>query len=766
MELKLSNDKFTLQLETVLENKSGHLYTITFTDVSVNNIIASGSWDGTLRLYSEDKEQEALFFFKEPIEGLRFSPNGKFLAVGIENQLHIYDMNTKKSFRVLPKEPAMRGAVFSWSDDSSKLAIIFYDNSIRIFDVLNQKELGLITDVPSLGGNIITWKKDILAVGLNNSQIALYNLNSAVFQMVGSLEGHEDIVNAVAFSNVEDEMILYSVSSDGTLRSWDLAKNSKSKIIYSHSGALLYLSIKQTFSGQYLIACSEMDNIVFIEEQLQETISLQESSYCNASINAKADKFVRGINDHDLGIFSINDKKLISTLKGKNDQINSVKLLNNNEIIYASNDKTIHVINFDTKKESIFKGHTESISSLSVTKDKKKVVSASYDDSIRLWDLQSKKELRVITQKAELPSAVLFNEDDTSIFCASGGDFTVRGYRLDGTNIFSQSIHEEYVNYLLPYKAGFFSIGDDKKVVFWKNNKGRVLARGDSEITAIAVSSNSELLAFGTAKGLLTILEIKSSQKKGELKFSKPITCCSFSPDDKFIAIGTYTHLFVHEFETKEKSLVCTLYEPVKQVFWDLLPKDSIEDPISRLLVVSVAREVQMGKLFLTADLEKVVSKIDKLKVFTETQVTHGKEVIEQPETPEMPPEPVIDEPLQPEIETTTQTVEPEPVPEIEQINLLEKFQEEVESMVSSEKENEIISDFSTNLSKNMSSLELGSLVYKEYLETLKHLDKIQELIQVNSDESHEGFKIIYNRIKRLKPVINEALEEIDFILD
>ena len=65
-----------------------------------------------------------------------------------------------------------------------------------------------------------------------------------------------------------------------------------------------------------------------------------------------------------------------------------------------------------------------------------------------------------------------------------------------------------------------------------------------------------------------------------------------------------------------------------------------------------------------------------------------------------------------------------------------------------------------------MSSLELGSLVYKEYLETLKHLDKIQELIQINSDVSHEGFKVILNRINRLKPVINEALEEIDFILD
>lgn len=754
MEIKFSRGKYTVQLETVLENKPGHLYTITFTDVSINNVIASGSWDGTVRLHSETEEQEVIFFFKEPIEGLRFSPNGKYLAVGIENEIHIYDMNTKKSFRVLPKEPAMRGSVFTWSDDSTKLACIFYDGSIRIYDILNQIEIGHISDVPSLGGNLIAWKKDILAIGLNNSQIALYNLNSAVFQLAGSLEGHTDIVNAVAFSKVEDEMVLYSVSSDNTFRSWDLANNSKSKIIYSHNSSLLYLAIKQTFSGQFIIVCSELDNIVFLEEQIQAEISLKKGSYSNASINANADKFVRGMNDHDLGIFSIQEKKLISTLKGKDDQINSVRMINDNEIIYASNDKTLHQINFTTKEEVLFKGHSESVSSISLSKDKKKVVSASYDDTIKLWDIVGNKELRIITKKAELPGAVLFNEDDTGIFCASGGDFSVRGYKLDGTNTFSENIHEEYVNRLLSYKNGFFSIGDDRKVVFWTHNKGRILARGDSEVTAIAISSNNELLAFGTTRGQCVILEIKSGVKKVELKFSKKITCCSFSPDDSLLAIGNHTNLIVHEFETKENNIIYTFYEPVKEVFWYTSNQSMPNEVLSRLLIISVAREVVTGNLLLTSATKKEVSKFEKISEITKTQSVERRADILEERFLEGGIESDEGQPMQ---ESTSENA---------QINLLEKFQEEVESMVSSGKENGSIADFSTNLTKGMSSLELGSLVYNEYLETLKHLDKIQELIQINSDESHEGFKIIYNRIKRLKPVINEALEEIDFILD
>lgn len=788
MQVKIAQDKYSIKLDTILPNKPGHLYTITFTDVSKNNVIASGSWDGTVRLHSETKETEVVYFFKEPVEGLKFSPNGKYLAVGIENTLHVYDMTTKKSFKAFPNETAVRGAVFAWSDDSTRLACIFYDNSIRVFDIASQKELGMIEDVPSLGGNNIAWKKDILAVGLNNGQIALYNLNSAVFQLAGTLEGHEDIVNAVAFSEIEDELKLYSVSPDKTLRSWNLS-TSKGKIFYNNEDALLYLSVKQTISGQIILVSSESSNLIFIEELFQGFIPLQNSSYCNASINASADKFARGINDHDLGIFSIYDKKLITILEGKNDQVNAVKMLNNNQIIYGSNDKCLHLYNLQTKEEQfVFKGHSESVSSISLSYDRTSLVSSSYDDTVRLWDLVANREIRIISRNAELPSAVLYSEDGNTIYAASGGDFSIRGYSPAGKKLFSlESVHEEYVNKLVAYKNGFFSVSDDKKVVFWSNNKGKTFAKGDSEITAISISSNKEFLAFGSNKGTLNVLEIKNGQKKAEIKLSKKISCCTFSPDDKNIAIGSHTSLYIYDFESKENNVVCSLFEPVKEVFWYPSTDSTQQGLHSHLLIVSVSREVLSGNVFLTSALDESISKIDKMKIFTDTQqiqvkspivedATVDQEAIPEPIPESKTPEPENEVPITPpglEIEQPVQTSKPaleeekqQSEPTAEQIDLLQKFQEEVESMVSSDKESKNIADFSTSLTKNMSSLELGSLVYKEYMETLKHLDKIQELIQINSEESHEGFKIILNRINRLKPVINEALEEIDFILD
>ena len=139
-----------------------------------------------------------------------------------------------------------------------------------------------------------------------------------------------------------------------------------------------------------------------------------------------------------MGIYSTSKNQLISKIEGKNDSVNSANLLSRNELIYASKDKNIHLINLTTKEEYIFTGHTESVSSLAVSSDKKTLVTSSYDDSIKLWDILSKRQLKTLTMAADLPSCVLFAEDNSAIYSACGGDFSVRGYSKECKIFFSE----------------------------------------------------------------------------------------------------------------------------------------------------------------------------------------------------------------------------------------------------------------------------------------------------------------------------------------
>ena len=714
------------------------------------------------------------FFFKEPIEGLKFSPNGRFLAVGIESEIHIFDFVNNQSFRILPNIQGIRGAVFTWSEDSSKLACVTFDGIIRIYDVEIQNELGCIYDVPTLGGNQISWKMNILAIGLNNGHIALYNTNLPTLKLIGFLEGHTDIINSVIFSKRDMDLHLYSVSADNTIRSWDLNNKNKMTLLHIHHSSLIHITLNQANSNKILVVCAENETLIFKEDVFRFQIPLQHSSSCNAALNSLANKFILGINDHDLGIFSIYEQRMISQLDGKYDNVNSAKLISNHELIYASNDKDIHIIDLFTGTESLLTGHKESVSSLAISHNNKLLVSAGYDDTIRLWDLQSKRQLNILSNSADLPNCVLFNPNDSIVYSASGSNFTVSGFQFDGTHIFSKTIHEDYINKMISYKNGYFSASDDKTIVFWDNNHNKVFSKADSEVTCLALSNNNNLLAYGTNKGAISVLDIVTSEKKFVLKTPKRIDCLVFSPDDSFLLFGSHTAINIYNTGNGLITNIFNLIEPCRDVFWI---SSSNTESISELIFVSVAREVIHGNQIsfkqptpqvLPADKSKIDTTIPGLVVPKRRNLNAGEKVNGPKPVPALVPE-SLQVPIekveqkhqqQPTITPESQIIDKERETERIRLKLQDSF------TLSEEDKFPFKEDEITYMKQIEYATDLGKIISKEFIETLKKLDENQELIMSNPKIDNEIFNSVVNRINRLKPVINDIISEIEFILD
>lgn len=72
-------------------------------------------------------------------------------------------------------------------------------------------------------------------------------------------------------------------------------------------------------------------------------------------------------------------------------------------------DKPRQLENHLTEKEmqSVFKGHTKAISALSPSQDAKTLLSASADQTVKLWDIESKQCLRTIQHKGPIMNAFL-----------------------------------------------------------------------------------------------------------------------------------------------------------------------------------------------------------------------------------------------------------------------------------------------------------------------------------------------------------------------
>jgi small GTP-binding protein len=85
--------------------------------------------------------------------------------------------------------------------------------------------------------------------------------------------------------------------------------------------------------------------------------------------------------------------KLLKTLKGHTSLVTSVAVLSDDRVVSASSDQTLKVWDIKTGKEiKTLKGHTAPVWSVAVLSDDR-VVSASWDKTLKVWDIKTGKEI-------------------------------------------------------------------------------------------------------------------------------------------------------------------------------------------------------------------------------------------------------------------------------------------------------------------------------------------------------------------------------------
>ncbi|MBD2737435.1 hypothetical protein H6H03_26725, partial [Nostoc paludosum FACHB-159] len=87
--------------------------------------------------------------------------------------------------------------------------------------------------------------------------------------------------------------------------------------------------------------------------------------------------------------------RLLRTLKGHSDSVNAVAVTpNGQQVISASWDKTLKVWNLATGEELFtLKGHSDSVNAVAVTPNGQQVISASWDKTLKVWNLATGEEL-------------------------------------------------------------------------------------------------------------------------------------------------------------------------------------------------------------------------------------------------------------------------------------------------------------------------------------------------------------------------------------
>ena len=234
-----------------LQQLTGHTSTVNGVTISPNGqILASGSWDQTVRLWdvATGRQLQQLTGHTGIVNGVSISPNGQILASGSwDKTVRLWDVATGRQLKQL------RGYGYSVaiSPNGQILASESLDKTVRLWDVATGRELQQLTGHTGIvNGVSISPNGQILASGSDDKTVRLWDV--ATGRELQQLTGHTGIVNSVAIS--PNGQILASGSDDKTVRLWDMATGRELQLLTGHTG--IVNSVAFSPNGQILASGS------------------------------------------------------------------------------------------------------------------------------------------------------------------------------------------------------------------------------------------------------------------------------------------------------------------------------------------------------------------------------------------------------------------------------------------------------------------------------------------------------------------------------
>ncbi|MBO3460830.1 serine/threonine protein kinase [Aetokthonos hydrillicola Thurmond2011] len=342
---------------------------------------------------------------------------------------------------VAPKKPSQK-AVAKQSGESGtaprakSLPVVVFPENWRCVHTLKDHSNMVHTVATSPNGQLV-------ASGSNDSTIKLWQLDTGKLlrSLGGWFSGHSSMVHTVTFS--PDGQVLASGSWDDTIKLWQVTTGREIRTLMAHSNWVNSLVFSP--DGQLL-----------------------------ASAGA----------DSTIKLWQVSSGKQIRTFSGHSDTILSIAFSPDGKLLASvSADYTIKLWHVISGQEFLtFAGHSFYVNSIAWSNDGKILASGSSDKKIKLWQVSNGQEIRTFSGHSNAVSSVTFSpippssleqREPRGILASASWDQTIKLWQINtGKEICTLSGHSNYVRSVAfsPDGQTLVSGSDDNTVKVWQRD--------------------------------------------------------------------------------------------------------------------------------------------------------------------------------------------------------------------------------------------------------------------------------------------------------
>ena len=351
-------------------------------------------------------------------------------------------------------------------------------------------------------------------------------------------ERHSGKINALDISHNGTYFI--TASDDGTCRLWNFS--GKEIAQFSKKLSPVY---DCCFSpdDEHILTASKNGKLILwnLQGEPLEIINNEGIPFINVDFNPNGKSFAAISQHHKIHFYNLNGREIQQTLEAKHKKFNIVSYSPSGKYIFTGGKYKFFQWSTEGKLINTFSGHKNFANDLCYIKNKRKIISAFSDHSMRLWNLSGIEIQKYLGHNREVQSIDVFNDGNSMI--SGSKDNTVRLWNIKGNKVNALVGHTEDVSTVAFSPKGTHIVSgsndDSLRILNLVTNKEIFLNPEGGDILDINFIGNTDEFLSSNEAGI-----VHKWNKHGKLleKFqvhTEAVSSIAISPDEKYFLSGS-----------------------------------------------------------------------------------------------------------------------------------------------------------------------------------------------------------------------------------